>query len=172
MLSKAPIHHFSGNNVSTVQVLLCHSALAMAVASSCHCQGAIPRHTQRKSHFRLWRVHTGLHNFLHRLSSALPAVSCSAAAPWPSSTLVTRISSLTRLLKRMCLQNENALNGVRGHHGFMRIPVNVMRYETVTGKAQRCPGSASVLYVTGRAGLFSLNDKIQLMICPRQTCAR
>lgn len=172
MLSKAPIHHFSGNNVSTVQVLSCHSALAMVVASSCHCRGVIPRHTQRKSHIRLWRVHTGLHEFLYRLSSALPAVSCSAAAPWPSSTLVTRISSLTRPLKRMTLQNEHALNGVRGHHGFMRIPVKVMRYEMVTGKAQCSPGSAFVLAVTGRSGLCSLNDKIQLMICPRQNCSR
>lgn len=169
MLSKAPIHHFSGNNVSTIaQYQSCHSSLAMAVASSCRCTGSIPQRTQRKSLVRLWRVHLGLHVFFYRLSSALPAVSSSAAAPWLSSTLVTPTSSATRLLKRLRGIQKHAFNGVRGHHGFMRIPVNVMRYEMATGRVLCAPGSASVPIVTRRSGLVSLNDTIQLMICPCQ----
>lgn len=65
----------------------------------------------------------------YRLSSAPPAVSSSAALPWPSSTLVTLISSATSRLK--CQPSKTAFLALGSwFHG--RIPINVMRYEATT----------------------------------------
>lgn len=80
MLSKTPVHHFSGNNVRKI---CCPSIWPLAAGYSL-----------RRSHSSwLWRVTCIANFFPYRLSSVPPAVSSSALPPWPSSTRVTPTSS-------------------------------------------------------------------------------
>lgn len=106
MLSKAPVHHYGGTNVSSSHAYI--PTMGDAIFSRRGQQGgnslcmasSTPR---RRDLFSLEgnTVELTWFLFLCNRSSSVPlAVSSSAAPPWPSSTLVTPTSSASRLCKR------------------------------------------------------------------------
>ncbi|WDK20230.1 ribosomal protein L7Ae/L30e/S12e/Gadd45 family protein [Colletotrichum graminicola] len=111
MLAKTPVHHFSGTNVSRSPIdwskRVPHALLPVLWATGPLVNPA------KKSRFRLRRVNNCLLIERNRLRWVLPAVSFSAAAPWPFLMLVTPTSSAIRSLKRM--KQGLAGNGVWEH---------------------------------------------------------
>ncbi|KAL0778042.1 hypothetical protein CaCOL14_005695 [Colletotrichum acutatum] len=114
MLSKVPVHHFGGTNVSSSRIEGSRHCLAPCLLLLPISKTSSLLVNPAKKSLRLWRVNKANLLPLFRSRWELPSESSSAAVPWPSSMPVTPISSATRLLK--WIESGLAGNGV-GEYG-------------------------------------------------------